>query len=131
MSDKKVTEKRKRTPSSKVYYDSFVNNDLVKTPQKKQEENKCVAISSKSNESESEENGLEKQSLLEQLGNEKSNSSLLAFESITRFYYRFDFSERTMIYYNIVFFGYIMVLLICYLIYQQNNLILTGITQNK
>ncbi len=131
MSDKKVTEKRKRTPSSKVYNDSFVNNDLVKTPQKKQEENKCVAISSKSNESESEENGLEKQSLIEQLGNEKSNSSLLAFESITRFYYRFDFSERTMIYYNIVFFGYIMVLLICYLIYQQNNLILTGITQNK
>jgi len=83
MSDKKVTEKRKRTPSSKVYNDSFVNNDLVKTPQKKQEENKCVAISSKSNESKSEENGLEKQSLLEQLGNEKSNSSLLAFESIT------------------------------------------------
>jgi len=85
MSDKKVTEKRKRTPSSKVYNDSFVNNDLVKTP----------------------------------------------FESITRFYYRFDFSERTMIYYNIVFFGYIMVLLICYLIFQQNNLILTGMTQNK
>ena len=61
------------------------------------------------------------------------SSGIIGFNSLIHntFIYKFEFSEKTLHYYNIVFFGFIMVLITCYLIYQQNNLILSGISHEK